>query len=289
MPASVDGVAALDEVSRFVALGPRDAGTPGAARGAAYLLARLRGIGYRPLLDAFSESTPRGQVGFSNIIGVPPGYDGSSITKVLQNSAGPVVILLSHYDTKTGISETFGGANDSGSSTGLLLHLGRLLSAQKPPLPLVLLAFVDGEECHTAYGTNDGLHGSRHLAQQIESSGQAGRVQAVIVLDMIGDADLNVRIPPNTTQALLADALTAAEAEGVRKQFGISKSRILDDHVPFLERRIPAIDLIDFEYGSAPGLNDYWHTEADTMDKLSAESLATVGRVVLRMLQNLGL
>jgi glutaminyl-peptide cyclotransferase len=289
LPASVDGVAALDEVSRFVALGPRDAGTPGAARAAAYLLARLRGGGYRPLLDAFSESTPQGEVAFVNVIAVPSGYDGSSISKVLQNSTGPVVILLSHYDTKAGISATFGGANDSGSSSGLLLHLGSLLTAQEPPLPLILLAFVDGEECKVAYAANDGLHGSRHLARQIETSGQAGRVHAVIVLDMIGDADLNVRIPPNTTQPLLAIALAAAEAEGVRKQFGISKSRILDDHVPFLQRSIPAIDLIDFEYGSAPGRNDYWHTEADSMDKLSAESLETVGRVVLRMLQDIGL
>jgi len=82
-------------------------------------------------------------------------------------------------------------------------------------------------------------------------------------------------------------AFKAAEAEGVRSQFGILKTAILDDHVPFLERKIPAIDLIDFQFGSAPGLNDYWHTDADTMDKLSAESLETVGRVVLRMLEEL--
>ena len=78
-------------------------------------------------------------------------------------------------------------------------------------------------------------------------------------------------------------AFTAARAEGVRDRFGLHGGSVLDDHVPFLEAGVPAIDLIDFEYGSAPGRNDFWHTTQDTLDKLSADSLQTVGRVVLRM------
>ncbi len=288
-PDSVNGAAALHEVSRFVAVGPRVSGTPGASRAAAYISERLEGRGYRPLLDAFSENTDSGDVTFANVIGIPPGTEGRTLPEALADAESPVVILLSHYDTKAGISDRFVGANDSGSSTGLLLHLAGLLSAGGATIPPVFLAFVDGEECVHNYGPRDGLHGSRHLADQIVSAGLQDKVQCTIVVDMIGDKNLDVRIPHNTTRELLRIAFSAAEAEGVRSKFGISRTAILDDHVPFLDRGIPAIDLIDFQFGSEPGLNDYWHTDEDTMDKLSAESLNTVGRVVLRMLEKLSL
>ncbi len=286
-PEAVDGAAALREVSRFVAVGPRVSGTPGSSAAAAYLFERLRGTGYRPLLDAFSDATPGGDVVFANVIGIPPGLDGDTLPEVLANGESPAVILLSHYDTKAGISDRFIGANDSGSSTGLLLHLAGLIAGQGHTSPPILLAFVDGEEALLDYGPQDGLHGSRHMAAQIISANLQHKVRAVIVLDMIGDSDLNIRIPRNVTRDLLGVAFDAAAGEGARSLFGIAGGAILDDHVPFLERGIAAITLIDFEFGSAPGLNDYWHTDADTMDKLSAESLQTVGRVVLGMLEQL--
>ncbi|MDP6490980.1 MAG: M28 family peptidase [Kiritimatiellia bacterium] len=286
-PDAVDGEAALQEVARFVAIGPRVSGTPGASSAAAYISERLRGTGYRPLLDAFPDATPGADVVFANVIGVPPGLDGDTLSEILAGSATPAVILLSHYDTKAGISDHFVGANDSGSSTGLLLYLADLLAERGSTSPPIILAFVDGEEALHDYGPQDGLHGSRHMAEQIIDADLQNKVRAVIVLDMIGDSDLSIRIPRNVTRDLLSVAFDAAQNEGVRSQFGISGGAILDDHVPFLERGIPAIDLIDFEFGSAPGLNDYWHTDADTMDKLSAESLETVGRVVLGMLQRL--
>jgi glutaminyl-peptide cyclotransferase len=74
----------------------------------------------------------------------------------------------------------------------------------------------------------------------------------------------------------------------VRSKFGLFSGAMVDDHVPFLAAGMPAIDIIDFEYGSAPGLNDYWHTPQDTMDKLDAGSLETVGRVVIHVLNSLG-
>ncbi len=162
-----------------------------------------------------------------------------------------------------------------------------MISKQGLTLPPVILAFVDGEECRYEYGPNDGLHGSRHLAEQIAAAGLKDKVRAVIVLDMIGDRELAIRIPRNTSRALLKIAFRAAKEEGVRDTFGISREAVLDDHVPFLERGFEAINLIDFEFGSRPGLNDYWHTDADTMDKLSAQSLGLVGRVTLRMLEQL--
>jgi Zn-dependent M28 family amino/carboxypeptidase len=268
-------------------VGPRVSGTPGASRAAAYISERLRGTGYRPLLDAFSEDTPHGETVFANVIGIPPGLNGNTLAEALADAANPAVILVSHYDTKEGISDGFIGANDSGSSTGLLLHLADLLPSKMLTSPPIILAFTDGEECRHEYGPRDGLHGSRHMADQIVAAGQQGSVRCVIVVDMIGDRNLDIRIPSNTTRELLRIAFDAAEEEGVRSQFGLFGGAILDDHVPFLERGIPAIDLIDFQFGSAPGLNDYWHTDADTMDKLSAASLNTTGRVVLRMLEKL--
>jgi len=137
------------------------------------------------------------------------------------------------------------------------------------------------------YGPKDGLHGSRRLAQQIYEAGGAPLVEAVIVLDMIGDKNLNVTVPRNSTTRLVKELFFAAHEQKVRNKFSLGRGSILDDHVPFLIAGMPALLVIDFEFGSAPGLNDYWHTTEDTLDKLSVESLQTIGDVVLRMIENL--
>ncbi|MBN1557242.1 MAG: M28 family peptidase [Lentisphaerae bacterium] len=264
------------EVADFVALGPRHSGTPGAERAAAYIAGRLASLGYAPQTDVFTDDTPAGALVFRNVTAELPAPH-----------AAETVILVSHYDTKAGIAPGFTGANDSGSSTGLLLALaGHLQDA--PPLAFNLrFAFLDGEECLDAYGPRDGLHGSRRLARRLVESGDAGRVRAVVVLDMIGDRDLSVTIPRNGTPALVSAVFRAAHAEGVRRRFALAPFDILDDHVPFREAGMPAVNLIDFAYGSAPGLNDYWHTPEDTLDKLSPDSLHIVCRVVLRLLASL--
>ena len=266
----LDGQRALGEVRAFVALGARDSGTLGAVGAAEYLQRRLARIGIAGEMDTFTNDTPQGRLVFRNVVGT------------LTGRADCVVILASHYDTKTGIGDGFVGANDGGSSTGLLLELGRVLASLQGA-PTVILAFFDGEECRVTYGPHDGLHGSRRCVEWLRARGRLRDVRAVILLDMIGDADLNVMIPRNSSPELTSLAFTAARAEGVRDRFGLHGGSVLDDHVPFLEAGVPAIDLIDFEYGSAPGRNDFWHTTQDTLDKLSADSLQTVGRVVLRM------
>lgn len=272
--ARFNGTNALDEVRGFLAGGARVAGTPGAHQAADYLQRRLTALGISAERQSFQEATPSGSNLFVNVLATLPGTKPG------------LIILAAHYDTKAGI-ESFSGANDSGSGVGVLLALAPILKDGAHRAPTLQLAFLDGEECRVDYGPQDGLHGSRHLAADLAETGRSRQVWAFILLDMIGDRNLSVTIPRNGTPSLMARVFKAASDEGVRSKFSLFGGTILDDHQPFLERGMAAIDLIDFEYGSAPGLNDYWHTSADTLEKLGADSLGIVGRVVLRMLNGL--
>lgn len=274
-PELVDGRNALEETRLLVDLGPRHAGTPGAERAARHLARRLETLGVKAVIEEFRDTTPRGEMTFRNVLGVIPG------------ESDRIILLLSHYDTKSGLSKAFVGANDSGSSSGLLIELARVLR-QSQPLPCnFILAFLDGEECQVAYGPNDGLHGSRYLASRMKTDGRADDVQAVILMDMVGDEDLSLTLPRNNSPVLMALLFEAAREEGVRDKFALAPGSILDDHVPFLAAGMPALDIIDLQYGSLPGKNDYWHTVQDTMDRISHRSLEIVGRVVVRLLNKL--
>ncbi len=266
----VSGERALEEVRRFVELGPKEPGTPGAEKAAIYLRDRLRELGVEADIQEFRDMTPVGELTFRNVRGRIPG------------TGERVVLLGSHYDTKPGI-EGFVGANDSGSSTGLLLELARALQANGPQPLGIEFAFFDGEESRQRYGPNDGFHGSRHWAEAMEADGTLSNLAAMILLDMVGDRDLTITIPRNGTPWLTALTFEAARAEGARDRFQLYPYTVSDDHEEFFARGVPAIDLIDFQFGSAPGKNDYWHTAQDTVDKLSAESLQIVGRVAARM------
>jgi len=273
--AAVDGTNALAETRALVELGPRVSGTDGARRAAEHLAARLRALDVDVEMDEFSDPTPAGKTVFRNVIARIPGH-----------GAG-IVLLASHYDTKSDIAPDFAGANDSGSSSGLLLELARRLR-QAPPLPFaVRLAWLDGEECAVQYGPADGLHGSRRLLRQLRAAGELPRVRALILADMIGDRDWNLTLPRNCTPALLQAVFDAARAEGVRSRVRLLSGNMTDDHEPFFDAGVPAVNLIDFEFGSAPGRNDYWHTPEDTLDKLHPDSLAITGRIIIHLLNHL--
>mgnify|MGYP001607523761 CR=1 FL=1 len=275
LTAGFDGEAALQETRDFVNLGPRPAGASGARKAAEHLASRLGQAGVSVAIDEFTDSTPEGVITFRNIVGT------------LGNTAGPFVILASHYDTKTGLGDAFIGANDSGSSSGLLIEMARFLRAQPGPVRGVMFAFLDGEECLRSYSDRDGLHGSRRLARQLVSGGQASNVLGVVLLDMVGDKDLSVTLPNNGSSELVSMALTSAREENARLKFSLMGRPLLDDHEPFLAAGMRAVDIVDFCYGSGPGRNDYWHTTQDTLDKLSAESLGIVGRVAIRVVNKL--
>ena len=272
-PTMLSGEEALSEVGPFLALGKKDANTAGAKKAAEYLLARCKALGLDAYIDEFQDPMHEGTGTFYNVVAEIPGQNDE------------LIILGGHFDTKAGV-EGFVGANDGGSSTGLLLELGRVLKAQ-PIRQTVRIYFFDGEECLHQYGERDGFHGSKYAARKLVENNEVPRVRAMINLDMVGDKDLTITLPKNTSREMASLALKASDKLGHRAKFSLYDHVIGDDHVWFLQLGIPSIDLIDFEFGSAKGLNDYWHTDKDTLDKLSAESLEVVGQVTLEMLNKL--
>lgn len=269
-----DGQRAFAEVEALVQISPRDAGTANGRKAAEHILQRLVDCGIVAEIDTFTDQTPDGQKTMHNVIGR------------IRGKSDRWIILGSHFDTMPGI-ENFQGANDGGSSTGVLLEIARVLTRQKPDVG-IMFAFFDGEEGIAGYIPGDGLHGSRHMAAQLVESGTDRKIDAMILLDMVGDKDLHLTIPANSSRGLVKEVLDAAHATGHREYVSVSRnSMIIDDHVPFLEIGIPAIDLIDFKYGSEPGLHDLWHTSNDTLENIRAESLEISGRIALQLMRQL--
>ena len=273
-PDKVSGEKAFAILEELLAISPRQSGSKGAMRAATLISERLTAAGVAAEIDEFEDATPEGKITFRNVTATIPG-DGKSC-----------IVLISHYDTKDGISRKFTGANDSGSSTALLIQLADVLASSTNTAPDIVLAFVDGEECMKQYSPSDGLHGSTRLAHALARKYGADNIHAAIVLDMIGDSDLSVTIPKNSSPQIIEKLFEVARAEGKRQLFSLY-SPMLDDHAPFLEKGIPAIDIIDFHYGSSPRANDYWHTEKDSIDKISSASLETIGRITVLLLNSL--
>ena len=268
-----DGERAFEEVEALVKFSPRDAGTPEGWKAAKHIHQRMESFGVETDLDTFTDMTPEGEKTFINVVGTIPGKTKEWI------------ILGSHFDTMPGI-ENFQGANDSGSSTGVLLELARMLADSQPERGIIF-AFFDGEEGIAGYIPGDGLHGSRHMAKQLVATGDHQKIRAMILLDMVGDKDLQFTIPYNSSRELVQEVLNAAYATGHRDRFTLTRSIITDDHVPFLQIGIPAIDLIDFKFGSEPGLNDHWHTKADNLQNISIRSLEITGEITLQILSQI--
>lgn len=273
----IDGANVLAIAREMVNIGPRPSGSEGAAKTAEWIVEKLERQGFPAKIQAWREETPRGKMTFRNVIMTSPGKKAGRI------------ILGSHYDTKRLPQYPhFIGANDSGSSTALLLALIPKL-AKLPPDERCTLEFVffDGEECVEEYSDNDGLHGSRYYARLIDNRKEIKEYRAMILPDMIGDRDLHITIPRETPRHLAQTLFAVAEDQNVRHHIGyLLRGSIIDDHVPFARLGIPSINLIDFEYGPD---NRYWHTPEDTLDKLSAASLETVGNVVAEMTRRLAL
>lgn len=246
---------------------PRDAGTIRGRIAANYLLDEASRLGVNVRRDQFEAKTRKGMRDFVNLY-----------CEFKFHPEGEWIVLLSHYDTKPGIDCP--GANDGASTSGLMVGLANMLTRASGFKHNVLLVWTDGEEAQLAYGVNDGLFGSKRTVEWIKKKDY--QVRAVICLDMLGDKNLELSVPKNGHPALTKLAVVA----GKRAKVPVKpiEEFVRDDHVPFLEADYKAIDLIDFHYGSQPGLNDYWHTSEDTIDKISVESLKKSGSVVAQLI-----
>jgi len=259
------GEKAFSHVQHLVDLGPRPASSEALEKSRLYIIEQLKSSGWTATRSEFSDQTPRGKVKFVNLIA----RFGTNKKKE------PAQFLLcSHYDTKTFETIRFVGANDGGSSTGLLIEMARVLATSPALASKIELLFFDGEEAFENFTATDGLYGSRHFAEELRDSGKAKSVRGGILFDMIGDKSLDVTLPPDSPVDLARNIFAAADALGQRAHFTYLDRGIGDDHTPLNQIGIPVIDLIDFDFPP-------WHTAADTLDKISAESLEIVGRVAL--------
>ena len=264
----INGNHVMQYVKEVVAIGSRPAGSPGHAKLEEYILSKLKGEDVEQ--DKFIAQTPVGKFPVNNIIAKFPGRrDG-------------IIVVAGHYDTNYPLPKAYVGANDGGSSTGLLLALADEFRGKERDGYSIWLVWTDAEEAFVNWTATDSLYGAKHLAQKWQQDGTAKKIKAFILVDMIGDADLDIQKETFSTPWLSDLVYQAASNLGYQSHFYQYKAGIEDDHLPFLNIGVPSVDIIDLDYGYN---NVYHHTVQDTLDKLSPQSLAITGDVVLETIR----
>lgn len=273
---TIDGDRAFEHVKKQVEFGPRPAGSAELARTRDYMVGELKSYGLNVTLDEFTAKTPVGDRKMVNVTAELPG------------ESNEVIILSSHYDTKLFKEFRFVGANDGGSSTGTLLEQARVLATSgKKPRFTYWFVFFDGEEAFCEEWTDcknpdgpDNTYGSRRYVKMLKEKNEISRVRALILLDMIGFKELELGRNEVLSTRWLIDAVWETARDLGHGRYFIDEAEHCDgdDHVPFLEAGIQSLDII--QLSSYP----YWHTAEDTLDKISPQSLNTVGDVVLASL-----
>jgi Zn-dependent M28 family amino/carboxypeptidase len=256
--ATFEGKRAYDHVTAQMDFGPRITGTEGNRKTGDYIAEQLRTYGWSVEFQTFTyRDTPvRNVIGRANV------------------GKGPIIILGAHYDTRRWADQDpahsrdpVPGANDGASGVAVLLELARVLDLHQVRHE-IWLAFFDAED----NGGIDGwswIVGSTHMAQSLTV-----QPEAMILVDMVGDAGQRIYFDGNSDLALSQRIWKIAAQLEYGDHF-IPQVRwlMIDDHTPFAQRGVPAIDIIDFDY-------PYWHTVADTADKVSPDSLERVGRTL---------
>jgi Zn-dependent M28 family amino/carboxypeptidase len=264
--AAFDGARAHAHVRKLVDIGPRAAGTPGAKQARDYITAEMKALGLAVTEQSFEAATPIGPVTTVNLSVLIPGAASASSGRL---------IIAGHYDTKRFKEFAFVGANDGGSSTAFLIELARVLKDRKNALPIELL-FLDGEEAVIEWRGTDHTYGSRYYVDAARKAGTLGQIRALILVDMIGDRDLRISRESNSTP-WLTDVIWNAARRLKRREFLERETAVEDDHLPFLQAGVPAVDIIDLDYPA-------WHTADDTMAQVAPASLQAVGDVLLAAL-----
>ncbi len=262
----VDAEQVMRHVEKIISYGPHPPGSEAQKEVGNYISEQLQAHGLEVRTHTFYPVTPLGRREMTNIWGVVEGKEDS------------VIILASHYDSKYFVKFPFLGANDGGSSSGLLLELARLLRQENPTDYSLWFVFFDGEEAFLDWTSADSIYGSREFVRMLKGRDQLRKISALILLDMVGEKDLVLRKDINSIHWLNQIIWD----QGAEMGYGdIFQSRgytgAQDDHLPFAQEGIPVVDIIDLEYA-------YWHKQEDTLDKLSPENLRIVGDVVLASL-----
>jgi glutaminyl-peptide cyclotransferase len=246
-----DEHAAFAFLKRQVALGPRPAGSAPSRRLAALLKASVPRGRYQPVPG-----------GLRNVVATVPGRNPSRF-----------VVVGAHYDTYD--LPGFVGANDGASGTAVVRQLARTIRP-RTVRPTLVFVFFDGEEAPP--NTNfdeEGLRGSTVAARVFK------RAEAMVLLDFVGDRNLSLPREANSNRRLWARLRAAATRVGVGRVFPPGTGpTVTDDHIPFLQAGVPAIDLIDFDFPC-------WHRRCDNLDVVSARSLDAVGETMVEFLRSL--
>jgi hypothetical protein len=261
------GAEAFEYSRQAVALGPRPDGSPAIAKLRTLIKTLLMMRGCQIISDPFTGQTPDGPIPMENIIARFPGKSGRAI------------VITGHYDTKR--LPNFVGANDGGSSTGVLLELAAALQG-RPRTDDVYLVFFDGEEAVHDWSATDSLYGSRHLADKWSADGTNKKVKALINVDMTGDKNLRLVYDANSVASLRSLVWDVADSLGYADSFPRKGGGIDDDHMPFINAGVRAVDLIDFD-----SQGTFWHTPEDKMDKLSVHSFEIIGAVLMKSITEL--
>ncbi len=272
-PPTFNGDRAMQYVKEIVKFGPRPLGSGNHKKVEDYLDSRLKGDDVED--DVFTADTNVGKFPVHNIVAKYPGTrDG-------------IIVVASHYDTNYPLRKTsYVGANDGGSSSALLLELANQLRGKTRDGYSIWLVWDDAEEAMKPDSEvdfmTDSLYGITHLAEKWQADGTLKKIKAFILADMIGDADLDIDRDSNSAGWLQDVVFEAASRMGYQSHFFARTLAMEDDHLPFVKRGVPCVDLIDFTYGYN---NVFWHTPQDTVDKLSPKSLEIVGTVILETIR----
>jgi glutaminyl-peptide cyclotransferase len=258
-----DGSRAYQDITQQLTFGPRTTGSAAQDKFLSWLNGNLKSAGWQPSIQQTEMM-------------------GHSIKNVIakRGNENPQIILLAHYDSRLLADNDpdpkkrllpVPGANDGASGVAVLLELARTLPKNSVP---VWLVFVDAEDNGRIPGW-DWILGSRAFAASLTD-----KPKAVVLVDMIGDADLNIYMEKNSDPELTKQIWSVARNLGFENSFLPDyKYQVIDDHIPFVEIGIPAVDIIDLDY-------KYWHTSQDTSDKVSSESLQKVGETLFKWISS---
>jgi len=258
------GEEALAHVKTQLDFGPRITGTEAHKSMGDWIIRSLSEGGWEVFIQPFE---PLETVEARNILAV--------------SGSGPAVIIGAHYDSRIFADadpdparrgEPVPGANDGASGVAVLMELARSLDVTASG-KTICLVFFDAEDNGRIPGW-DWILGSRFFVSRLDALPKCSDPEFAVIVDMIGDADQQVYREKNSTE-FLVNAIWETASELGYGEWIIDEPRfaMTDDHTPFLEANIPAVDMIDFDY-------PYWHTVEDTLDKVSAESLARIGRTL---------